>query len=147
MDGEKCKRVGKFSTNEISLPLRKRVRADAVPAGRFQRRVNYLTPARVRSGKGVKEKKKKDEIRRAGRAAHVKRELNVEISVSPQRARYDQDDWSSSAYFSFSLLPPPPPPPATAPKVHRVPAGLDFSRAFGVRSILREYLSLSLCAG
>lgn len=50
----------------------------AVPAGRFQRRVNYTTPREKRG-----ERKKRE----SGRAAHIKRELNVEISVSPQPAR------------------------------------------------------------
>lgn len=61
-----------------------------VPAGRFRRRVNYTT--RREKGKHVKKKRKKKEKRerekkRSSRATHIKRELNVEISVSQRRKR------------------------------------------------------------
>lgn len=71
---EKCKRVGIFSGRKS---LRKRARSlQAVFS------VGLIIPPRVRSGKSVKKGG-------PGRAAHIKRELNVEISVSPQRAGDD----------------------------------------------------------
>lgn len=74
-----------------------------VPAGRFRRRVNYTT--RREKGKHVKKrKKKKEKKKRSSRAAHIKRELNVEISVSPRRKRDGGGGPSSSPFFG----PPPP---------------------------------------
>lgn len=82
---EKRKRVGIFSGRKS---LRKRARSlQAVFS------VGLIIPPRVRSRKGVKK-------RGPGRAAHIKRELNVEISVSPQRVR---DDGGGPARHFLSL--------------------------------------------
>lgn len=86
MDGE-VQTSRNFQRAKVSSKTR------TVPAGRFQRRVNYTTPRE--NGKSIKK-------RGPDRAAHIKRELNVEISVSPQRAR-DDGGGSARRFLSLSL--------------------------------------------